>query len=162
MALREDVAGGGLQFSDPEVPCLQLFDLQATLDDDGVVSIAATDRHDDVFGLPACPESRLGTEDGWDGIYRFRSLDELPIGRMEHVAVFVGEGVIAEVCLVIGAQPLLLIAGELEEAFDGGLLFQRFDESVLVFTDPAATERVSWTTPREGLVEVGPRPGAAD
>lgn len=56
--------------------------------------------------------------------------------------------------LRIGGRPLLLVAGELEETVEGGLLFHRLDESVLVFTDTAAAGVVPWTTSRRGLVRI--------
>ncbi|WP_200865761.1 hypothetical protein [Amycolatopsis decaplanina] len=55
----------------------------------------------------------------------------------------------AEVHLRIGTRPLALVAGELEETHEGGLIFQRTDESVLAFTDLVAVERVPWSTTRQ-------------
>jgi hypothetical protein len=155
MALRESVAGGRPQFHDPEVPCLQLWGLQAFLDDGGVLSVSIY-QDDDLFGLwpRPRPEVRFQDQGQWDGIYRWTALTELPTGQVEHVAAFVDEGVLAEVSLRIGGQPLLLVAGELEETPEGGLLFHRLDESVLVFTDTdtAAAASAPWTTSRRGLV----------
>lgn len=152
MALRESVPGGGPQFDDPEVACLQLWGLQAFLDDGGVLSVT-THQDDDVFGLWPRPRPEPKIQDGglWDGIYRWRPLAELPTGKVEYVAAFLDEGLLAEVGLRIDARPLLLVAGELEETFGGGLLFQRLDESVLAFTDPAAAVHAPWTTSRRGL-----------
>ncbi|MFE9749207.1 hypothetical protein ACFYOT_30220 [Saccharothrix saharensis] len=153
MALRENGTGGGPRFSDPEVPCLQLFGLQASLEDDGALSVT-TYQDGTEFGLSACLEARFPADGEWDGIYRWRPLTELPLGRVGQVTVFSDEGVLAEVCLWIGARPLLLIAGELDETLDGGLLFHRLDESVLAFTDSGAAEQVPWTTSRRGLVRI--------
>lgn len=155
MALREDVVGGGPQFDDPEVPCLQLWGLQASLDDGSALSVH-TYQDDACFGLWTDQEyvhDKLQDRGLWDGIYRWRPLTELPTGEVERVAVFVDDvdGVLAEVHLRVGGQPLLLVAGELEETWEGGLIFRRLDESVLVFTDPAAVERVPWTSSRRGL-----------
>ncbi|NUT92809.1 MAG: hypothetical protein HOY78_12385 [Saccharothrix sp.] len=155
MALREDVAGSGPQFDDPSVSCLQLWGLQASLDDGSAVSVH-TYQDDACFGLWTDQEGvhdKLQDRRLWDGIYRWRPLVELPTGEVERVAVFVDEvdGVLAEVHLRIGGQPLLLVAGELEETREGGLVFRRLDESVLVFTDPAAVDRAPWTTSRRGL-----------
>ncbi|WP_447008250.1 hypothetical protein ACRAKI_17950 [Saccharothrix isguenensis] len=153
MALRESVAGGAPQFDDPEVPCLQLLGLQASLDHCGVLTVSVHQDHD-VFGLwpRSHPEVRFQDEGQWNGIYRWRALTELPTGHVEYVAAFVDKGVLAEVGLRIDGRPLLLVAGELEETSEGGLLFHRLDESVLVFTDTAAAARVPWTTSRHGLV----------
>lgn len=147
MALRENAAGGGPRFEDPEVPCLQLFGLQASLDDDSAPSVT-TYQDDAEFGLRAWADARFPDGEKWDGIYRWRALTELPLGQVEEVDVVVDEGVLAEVCLRIGARPLLLVAGELDETVAGGLSFHRLDESVLAFTDPGDAERVPWTPPR--------------
>ena len=155
MALREDVAGGGPQFDDPEVPCLQLWGLQASLDDGNALSVH-TYQDDTCFGLWTDQEyvhDKLQDRGLWNGIYRWRPLTELPTGQVDQVAVFVDEvdSVVAEVHLQIGGRPLLLIAGELDEMWGGGLVFHRLDESVLVFTDPAAVDHVPWTSSRGGL-----------
>lgn len=151
MALRDNAPGGAPQFDDPQVPCLQLLGLQASLQDGGVLSVT-TYHDDDCFGLRSCLEAKLGDDNApWEGIYRRRPLAELPAGAVGEVSVFADEGVIAEVRLEIGTRPLLLIAGELDETPAGALLFHRLDESVLVFTDPAATEAVPWTTSRRDL-----------
>lgn len=158
-ALREDVAGGGPQFEDPEVPCRQLWGLQAALDGGHAFSVGTY--HDDAaFGL--WPDSgaefrdKLQDEGRWDGVTRWSPLSELPTGQVDHVAVFADEveGVLAEVHLRIGGRPLLLIAGELEETREGELLFHRLDESVLAFTDPVAAEQVSWTSSRQFLARI--------
>jgi hypothetical protein len=153
MALRADVAGAGPQFDDAQVSCLQLFDLQAALDDGGTLSVG-TYQDDAVFGLWPRLEVTFDDDGHWEGIYRSRPLIELPVGQVEQVAVFADEGVLAEVHLWIGARPLLLIAGELEEAFAGQLLFCRLDESVLAFTDPGVVDHVPWNSSRRGLARI--------
>ena len=77
------------------------------------------------------------------------------------VTVYGDEGVVAEVLLVIGGRPLLLIAGELYETWTDDLEFHRLDESVLAFTDLGAADRVAWTTSRQDLrvLSTNPRPG---
>ncbi|MFI9453231.1 hypothetical protein [Amycolatopsis sp. NPDC052450] len=148
MALREDVAGTGPQFADPDVPCLQLYWLQARLDDGSALEIG-TYQDDDGFGLHGHASGGSSDDGHWDGIYRWRSLPELPIGQVEHVSVFHERHFLAEVHFRIGARPLALIAGELEETHEGGLIFQRLDESVLAFTDLVAVDRVPWNTARQ-------------
>jgi len=96
------------------------------------------------------PQFGKSYDDGrWDGIYRWRSFPELPTGSVDHVALFLDQHLLAEVHFRIGARPLALVAGELEERHDGGLTFQRLDESVLAFTDSVAVERVPWNTARQ-------------
>ncbi|MFD5245775.1 hypothetical protein ACFWIW_14580 [Amycolatopsis sp. NPDC058340] len=148
MALRENLAGTGPQFADPEVPCLQLYWLQAWLDDGSAVEIG-TYQDDDDFSLGG-HTSDVSHDDGrWSGIYRWRSFPELPTGSVDHVALFLDQHLLAEVHFRIGTRPLVLVAGELEERHDGGLTFQRLDESVLAFTDLVAVARVPWNTARQ-------------
>ncbi|WP_330277594.1 hypothetical protein OG205_19185 [Lentzea sp. NBC_00516] len=155
-ALRADVPGSGPQFHDPEVPCLQLWGLQAVLGD-GLFSICTFDeeavsglwrnRHEEF-------EAKLQDSVLWDepgDCTRWRALSELPVGPIDEVTVYGDEGVVAEVLLVIGGRPLLLIAGELYETWTDDLEFHRLDESVLAFTDLAAADRVAWSTPRQDL-----------
>ncbi|WP_199746576.1 hypothetical protein [Amycolatopsis sp. WAC 01416] len=148
MALREDVAGTGPQFADPDVPCLQLYWLQAWLDDGSAVEID-TCQDDDGFGLHGQSPDKASDDGHWNGIYRWRSFPELPTGPVDHVAVFHERHFLAEVHFRIGARPLALVAGELEETHEGGLIFQRLDESVLAFTDLVAVDRVPWNTARQ-------------
>ncbi|HEX5116973.1 MAG TPA: hypothetical protein VFW65_17415 [Pseudonocardiaceae bacterium] len=147
MALREDVTGHGAQFVDPEVPCLQLIRLHATLEDGSTMGVT-TYQDDAEFGLRACPGAQVLDADRWAGIYRWRPLTELPVGQVDEVTVFVDDCVLAEVGLRIGARPLLLIAAELAETPTGRLSFRRLDESILAFTDPASANQVPWATAR--------------
>ncbi|MFE3177725.1 hypothetical protein ACFXI3_39305 [Amycolatopsis sp. NPDC059235] len=158
MALREDGPDGGPQFADPAVPCLQLWGMQAHLDDGRTLSVL-TYQDDDLFGLwpQRRPDPRLENRERWDGIYRWTALNELPTGLVEDVVVFAEEGVLAEVDLRVGGRPLVLVAGELIEDWTR-LVFNRLDESVLVFTDPAAAERVEWSTPQLGRARIDPWP----
>lgn len=158
MALREEGPDGGPQFTDPAVPCLQLWGMQACLDDGRALRIL-TYQDDDLFGLwpHRRPDPRLENRAGWDGIYRWTALSELPTGPVADVAVFAEEGVLAEVDLRVGGRPLVLVAGELIEDWTR-VVFSRLDESVLVFTDPAAAERVEWSTPQLGRVRIDPWP----
>ncbi len=147
MALREDVTGTGPHFADPDVPCLQLYSLQAWLDDGGAVDIG-TYQDNEGFGLCSRSSTRSHDDGRWGGLYRWRSFPELPVGLVEHVAVFHEEDILAEAHFRIGTQPLVLLAGELEETHGGGLIFQRLDESVLAFTDPGAVDHSPWNTAR--------------
>lgn len=151
-----DDDGSDPQFGGQEVPCLHLLGLQASLDHGGVVSVR-TGQDDCFFGLLPSMEAEFA-EGGsvWEGIYRWRPLTELPTGHVEDVAVLAAEGVLAEVHLRIGGQPLLLIAGELDGTPADGLLLHRLDDSVLAFTDLAAVEHASWTWPRSDLALIHP------
>ncbi|MEU3642628.1 hypothetical protein AB0E59_04530 [Lentzea sp. NPDC034063] len=155
-ALREDVPGSGPQFHDPEVPCLQLWGLQAVLGD-GLFSICTFDE-ETVSGLWRNRhegfEAKLQDSGLWDepgDCTRWRALSELPVGSIDEVTAYAEHDVLAEVLLVVGGRPLLLMAGELHETGTGGLEFHRLDESVLAFTAPAAADRVAWNTSRRDL-----------
>ncbi|KFU77144.1 hypothetical protein SAMN04489729_7766 [Amycolatopsis lurida] len=148
LALREDAAGTGPHFADPDVPCLQLYWLQTWLDDGTAVEIG-TYQDDDGFGLHGHSSDKAYDDGRWNGIYRWRSFPELPTGWIDRVTVFPERHFLAEVHFRIGARPLALVAGELEETHEGGLIFQRLDESVLAFTDLVAFERVPWNTARQ-------------
>ncbi|MCX2947474.1 hypothetical protein [Lentzea sp. NEAU-D7] len=160
-ALREDVPESGPHvFHDPEVPCLQLWGLQAVFDDGGVFSVCTFD-HDTLSGLwrNRDPEfeaklrnARMWGEPGHGT--RWRTLSELPAGEVEQVTCYADEDVLAEVLLEIGGRPLLLMAGELYETWTDELDFHRLDESVLAFTDPEAAGRISWNPARRALREV--------
>ncbi|WP_134662951.1 MULTISPECIES: hypothetical protein [unclassified Amycolatopsis] len=158
MALWEEGPDGDPQFTDPSVPCLQLWGAQAHLDD-GRALMIGTYQDDDLFGLwpHRRADPRFANRELWDGIYRWTALSELPTGPVEDVVVFAEGGVLAEVGLRVGGRPLVLVAGELVE-YAARLRFCRFDESVLVFTDPDAAERVGWSTPRFGRVRIDPWP----
>ncbi|MGW7538178.1 hypothetical protein [Amycolatopsis sp. NPDC054798] len=158
MALREEGPDGRPQFTDPAVPCLQLWGMQAYLDDGRALGINCY-QDDDLFGLwpRRRPDPRFENREHGDGIYRWTALAELPTGQVEDVVVFAEGGVLAEVDLRVGGQPLLLVAGELIE-HETGLSFNRLDESVLVFTDPAAAARVDGSTPQLGRVRIDPWP----
>ncbi|MDX8048753.1 hypothetical protein SK571_05135 [Lentzea sp. BCCO 10_0798] len=158
-ALREDVPESGPHvFHDPSVPCLQLWGLQAVLDDGELFTVGTCAhfgdsstcglwRHQDLD--ERVRDSRTWAEPGRGT--RWRVLSELPAGPVGDVTCFADEGVLAEVLLKIGGRPLLLMAGELYETWTDELDFHRLDESVLAFTDPAAADRISWTTSRQGL-----------
>jgi hypothetical protein len=144
MAVRE--GGDGPEFGGPDVPCLQLVVLNAQLAGGPALAVH-TYQNDCECGLILAPPIDAGPYQ--DGIYRARSLPELPVGPVDEVAVRVDGGVLAEVLLRIGRRDLLLVAGEAYEDSDGGLSWHRFDESVLAFTEPTAAEALTWAPPRE-------------
>lgn len=154
MALREKIAAGGPQFEDPAVPCLQLLTLSASLRDRTFVTVG-TYQDDTAWGLWLRPAAGDNSADwaGMAGIYRMRTLSELPTGEVDGVSTFLDEEVLAEVVLHIQGRPLLLMAGELYESAQDRLVFTRCDESVLVFTDPSAAESVDWIPERRQLTQ---------
>jgi hypothetical protein len=135
-----------IEFSSHEAPCLQLAYLTAELDDADVVTVD-TYQDDGGFGLRWLPGQEPSRADD-DGIFRWRSLPELPTGYVETVLVRVEEDVIVELSLLIGGHPLLLVAGEAWENWDGSITWHRFDESVLAFTDPSKAEAIQWIPSR--------------
>lgn len=106
-----------------------------------------TYQDDTEWGLQLTPDRQREGPREWEGIYRQRALD-LPLGRIDSVDVRIDEDTLAEVTLRFAEAELLLIAGEVWENFDGTLDFHRYDESVLVFTDPAAASALVWIPPR--------------
>jgi hypothetical protein len=159
-ALQED----GPEFHHPDAPFLQLWGLLATLDGGEPFSIGTYEHyvHNPDCGLwrHQWPEFQLKLQNKtmWDGITRWRALSELPTGHVHEATVHTDEGVVAEVLLRIGGQPLLLMAGEAYETWEDGLAFHRLDESVLAFTDPAAADQIPWSTPRQGRVQASAPP----
>lgn len=152
MALRDD-APGGPQFTDPDVPCLQLLQLRFRLDDGSRWS-CDTYQDDDGWGLMLARSQASAGPNAPEGIYRFRHLVELPTGVIRDVRVFLDGPTLAEVALRIGHSDLLLIAGELNEEWSGRLSWGRLDESVLAFTDPRQADQITWSTPRTELVPI--------
>ncbi|MFC4017076.1 hypothetical protein ACFOW4_03850 [Micromonospora sp. GCM10011542] len=154
MALRERIAAGAPQFEDRAVPCLQLLTLGASLGDGTFVTVG-TYQDDSAWGLWLRGAASDYSADwaGMAGIYRMRTLSELPTGEVDGVSTFLDEEVLAEVVLHIQGRPLLLMAGELYEFAQERLVFTRCDESVLVFTDPSAAESVDWVPERRELTQ---------
>ncbi|AEV85366.1 hypothetical protein ACWT_4346 [Actinoplanes sp. SE50] len=140
MAVREG-GGAGPEFAGPDAPCLQLLTLSAQVLDGPALTVG-TYQDDDVFGLLlTSPEDGASSR---NGIFRARSLPELPVGPVDEVTVHLDADVLAEVVLRIGERNLLLIAGEAYENGDGDLSWHRLDESVLAFVDPEAAQALPW------------------
>ena len=157
MALQEEIATGGQQFEDPAVPCLQLLTLGALLGDGTFVTVG-TYQDDSAWGLWLRRAASDYSADwagmaGMAGIYRMRTLSELPTGEVDDVSTYLDEEVLAEVVLHIRGRPLLLMAGELYESAQERLVFTRCDESVRVFTNRSAAESVNWVPERRKLTQ---------
>ncbi|GAA4555462.1 hypothetical protein [Planotetraspora kaengkrachanensis] len=147
MAIREGTSDGP-EFSDPDVSCLQLLRLQVTLAG-GDHRTIDTYQNDDCFGLRVAGSAHPHAQE-WTGIYRESELS-LPVGRIDAVTVRHERGMLAEVTLSIGRATILVIAAEIYELDNGSLEWHRFDESVMVFPDPAEADKIEWTPPRSSL-----------
>lgn len=125
--------------------------LRLVLDVDEVV--VDTYQDDDVFGLCAageCPADPAGVDTAY---FRLHTDLALPHGRIERVALTIDDGlraagrhercVLTEVELTVDGTSLVLMAAERE-----GDTWRRYDESVAVFRDPAAADRIRWNPPR--------------
>jgi hypothetical protein len=137
------------QFSDPAVPFQQFSVLELALAD-GTIRKVTTYQNDTVFGLElqeASVKDDLRLEQ-WDGIYRLREPSEWPTGFIDRARADIDDGDVLEVLLSIDGQPLLLLAGEVQEERDGRLSYIRGDESILVFTDPMAANEIAWVPKR--------------
>lgn len=143
---------GEPEYDGPDVPNLQLLLLDAVMVD-GAVSVG-TYQNDCYFGIWAEPGARRAG-DGWGRGYRRRALTDLPTGPVQEVSVYLDGEILAEVSLRIADREVLLVAGESEEGWSGELTWRRLDESVLVFTDPAAVAKVRWVPGRGGFTASG-------
>jgi hypothetical protein len=150
MAIRETGPTGDAAFTDPSVPCLQLFSLTLDLVGDVRARIGIY-QNDVVFGLSVSRDEPALVQQGvWDGIYRQRMLDELPTGRVDRVRPFLADvsGDLAEIEITVAGSPVLLIAGEIEETWTDGLKWLWLDESILVFKPPELADKIEWAMKR--------------
>ena len=157
MAVSEE-GQAGPQFGGPQLGCVQLAHLVASLET-GAVASFTTYQDDGQFGL------RIGDSDGisghhWAGIYRARLLAEFPVGPVEEARLHAEREVHDELLLTIAGARLLLIAAEIHEGNDGSLEWHRLDESLLAFTSIAAADRVSWIPARTPTATRFRQPGA--
>lgn len=136
MAFTEGREGGEL-WDDESVPYLQMLLVDASRKDEAMFRIA-TEQADLLFGLSIQePIPGANRESDWRGIFRERTLDELPVGRISGVEVAIESGLIDRVTLVIGSCQIQISAGEIYEENDGTLRVVPQDESVLVQVDGA-------------------------
>lgn len=148
MAVRDDPTGTP-QFADPDVKCLQFFTLDLRTPAGQTVRWS-TYQNDDLWGLQLTADSFDPDLSRVSDGYRRREVRELPVGPIGAVELFADaeSGDVLEVHLTVGQTPLLLMAAELYEEWDGSITYVRGDESVLVFTDPVAANAVQWRPPR--------------
>ncbi len=143
VALRKTGPDGQPQWYDPSVPALQLDRLDLLLSDGSVMSIV-TYQNDVQCGLcrrDALPPLEQSSPIS-GSIFRLRTLNELPHGKIASVDVLVDEiGDIAEVRFGLDDHEVLLRPGEVYEGPDGLLRIAAMDEGILVQVDghrPAA------------------------
>lgn len=132
MAITEDP----LCWRHPDIPCLQMVDLQLLLDDGrSLLLTAQLEDGSGCHGLYLWPDAKPAQEpaEAAASIYRFRELNELPTGRarLTHI-VRDGPNAVIEVELRIGGDEVRLLCGEVHEQFDGGLRMICPDESILI------------------------------
>jgi len=136
MAFTEGREGGEL-WDDESVPYLQMLLVDVSRKDGAMFRIA-TEQADLLFGLSVQePIPKANRESDWKGIFRERTLDELPVGRISRVEVAVENELIDRVTLFIGSCQIQISAGEIYEENDGKLRIVPKDESVLVQVDGA-------------------------
>jgi hypothetical protein len=148
MALYGGEDRGDAVFLDPRAPFQQLRLLRMELAGERT-ALVDTYQDDDGWGLWLT--EREPRWDGYYGIYR-EGRPALPTGPIRSVAVWLYDGLLAEVRLRIGEQELLLVAGETSENWDGGFDLHWLDESVLVFTDTAAADWLPWKPARPSVL----------
>jgi hypothetical protein len=134
---------------DPNLPCLNLSNLFASIDaDDSVHIFVGEMRGDDwTFALSIDNDVHPAGRE-ISGASRGREPLTLPTGIVENVDVRLEDGVIAEVALGIGGVEMLLIPGDLDEDWDNPQVWRRFDEHVLAFADASDADRIDWAPPR--------------
>jgi hypothetical protein len=133
------------QFEDPTVPCLQFLTLFPVIES-GLLARIVSEQQDDGWGLAMDHENWIAR--GSAGAVRERESLSLPTGQIESVDVRVEDALISEVLLRIGGTELLLVAGEVGDAWGEPLQWHRFDEEVLAFLDPSDADRIDWIPPR--------------
>jgi hypothetical protein len=145
-AIWEEGPDGKPVFQHPDVPCLQ-FDYLVVRFAGRPLQKVGTYQNDTDWGL--CVDPWNGRVPTSEGIYRWSDSVELPVGRVEDIDIHVSEqGDIAEVLLSVSGAPLLLMAAEMSETSPTTIRYISDDESVLVFTDPIAADRLDWMPQR--------------
>jgi len=134
MALGGDEGGPpeGLIWHHYTVPMLQLWRLDLELGD-GLAKVRIA-QADDIWGLHLPADAGVLGPDMLDGIFRVRSLSELPVGLISNVVVAIEHDMVAAVEPLVGGRRVSLVAGEVYEEADG-FRVQLCDESILVQVD---------------------------
>ncbi len=152
MAVRSNEDETVFQFTDPQVPCLQLWGLTAE-SDAGALTQFSNYQNDTEFGLVVEPGGAPLDDLNSEG-YRRRTLDELPAGEVTVVEIRLSDdGDLAEIALLVGGKFLLLVAGETYETWTERIEIRRFDASILVFTSQTDYDSIDWIPPdRPGVL----------
>jgi hypothetical protein len=146
MAVRSNNDETVFVFTDPQVPCLQLWALTIE-SDDGALTRLSNYQNDTEFGLVVDPGGVPLDELHSDG-YRLRALEELPLGKVTSAGVRLsGLGDLTEIELVVAGEFLLLVAGETYETWTERIEIRRYDESILVFRSQADYDSIDWIPP---------------
>lgn len=136
MAFTEGREGGEF-WDDKSVPYLQMHLVDISRKDGAMFRIA-TEQADLLFGYnDREPIPGANQESDWKGIFRERTLDELPVGRISRLEVAVENELIDRVTFFIGSCQVRISAGEIYEENDSTLRIVPKDESVLVQVDGA-------------------------
>lgn len=148
MAVRSNDGHTEFIFDDPQVPCLQMrwINLWTTLGESVQFGVY---QNNDEWGLTVDRRREPSEQDLHRSAgYRVSTLDDLPLGVVRQVSVFVSDrGDLAEIELDVDEQFLLLVAGETYETSGDEIEFGRYDESVLVFRSRVDYDSLDWKPP---------------
>jgi hypothetical protein len=133
-------------FRRPDISCLQ-FDWLVIRSTGRPPQKIGTYQNDTDWGLRIDPWT--GQVPTSEGICRWLDPVDLPVGAVESLEIHVSEqGDVAELLMSVGGSPLPLMAAEMSETSTTTIRYVSDDESVLVFTDPQAADRLKWMPPR--------------
>lgn len=148
----------GPEWTHPAVPCLQLDALFFCLNNGRAVKLYGFHNDDGAeFALEECelPELYQG---GPEDIFRTRVLEEFVGGPFRSI-LSEGETGVESWHIQVGQSEMVLVAAEVE-AQEGGYLFRRPDESILLFSPPDRLHLVEWNL-RRNHPTIAVRPGFA-
>ena len=136
-------------FSHPDLPFFQAGILELRTDA-GMILHIGTAQDDEAWSLwPRfiAPEACLAVRPE-NGCFRTRSMTEFPVGIISSIEYAPShDGMIRDMSLVIGGRRVILLAGEVDEDFQGRLTVHDRDESVLIFLDESEYERTVFNAP---------------
>ena len=137
MALTEADAASDIRWEDPNIPYLQLVDLDLVLANGQAFKFWS--QMEDGTGFHGLYLEAMGalpavlTSDDPLSIFRSRLLTELPVGAIEIAELRQdGPNATVEVRLMVAGVEVRLVAGEVYEQHDGSLRVIEPDESILL------------------------------